>query len=183
MGVLTDFFAATPDELASLAIELGPLDGEPLQPAPQRGGFRGLFRRSPAPAPAEPAIEPAGPARTRLPTVASTGILNTQVGVLDQCITGTPFASLEGSGAIDTIARDNGPDGPWVFPLRRALRDGLADLSDGRIMTVAQAWGLDQEMDARGEDFRILEGLITELRELALTARGSNRDLYLWVSL
>jgi hypothetical protein len=143
-----------------------------------------VFRRSPAPAPAaDPAIEPAGPERTRLPTVASKGILNTQAGVLDQCITGTPYASLEASGAIDAIARDNGPDGPWVFPLRRALRDGLADLSDGRIMTVSQAWGLDPEMDARGEDFRILEGLISELRELARTARGSNRDLYLWVSL
>ena len=105
-----------------------------------------------------------------------------QVGALDRVITGTPYASLEASGAIDAIARENGPDGPWVFTLRRALRDGLADLSDGRIMTVAQAWGEDAGMAARGEDFRVLEGLVTDLCELARAARASGRDLYLWVS-
>jgi hypothetical protein len=152
VGVLTDFFAATRDELAALAIDSGPLprDGVPGQPS--------------------------------LQTVASTGVLTMQVGVLDQCVTGTPYASLEASGAIDAIARDGGPDGPWVFPVRRALRDGLADLSDGRIMTVAQRWGEDAGMATRGEDFRVLEGLITDLRELARAARRSGRDLYLWVS-
>jgi hypothetical protein len=152
VAVLTDFFAATGDELAALVVDRGPL--------PRDGA----------------------PAGTSLPTVARTGILSTQVGVLDGHITGTPYASLEASGAIDAIARDNGPNGPWVFPLRRALRDGLADLSDGRIMTIAQRWGEDAGMVARGEDFRILEGLVTDLRGLARAARTSGRDLYLWVS-
>lgn len=177
MGVLTDFFAATPDELASLAIEWGPMPPDP-EPPKARGGFLGFGRKQPV---EEAPLEPLGPT---LPAVRSTGILNTQLGTLDQFVTGTPYATLEASGTIDAIVRDNGDEGPWVFPLRRELRDGLAALVEPRLGEVARQWGQDQEIGATdAEEVAALRDLVGELTELARTAVATHRDLYLWASL
>ncbi len=178
MGVLTDFFAATPKELADLSIEWGPVPPEP-EPPKTKGGFFG-FGKKPAPVPDDP-LEPYGPT---LPAVQSKGILNTQLGMLDQFVTGTPYETLEETGAIDEIARDAGEDGPWVFPVRRELRDGLAALEPGRIPALARQWGEDEELAAtEPEEFEALEELVGELSDLARNASESGRDLYLWVSL
>ena len=176
MGVLTDFFAATPDELAAMAMEWGP-----VPPAPgavkARKGFFGFRSRQPSPAP----TEPPGPT---LEAVQSKGILNVQLGVLDELVTRTPYEVLESTGVIDAIARDNGEEGPWVFPVRRELRDALATLDDGLASDLARQWGSSEELDAtEPEDFEALEELIRDLAALARSAGSSERDLYLWTSL
>jgi hypothetical protein len=177
MGVLTDFFAADPDELAAMAIAWGPMPPPPQAPKP-KGGLFGFGRK---PVVQEAPLEPLGPT---LPAVQSKGILNTQVGTLDQFVTGTPYETLEQSGAIDAIARDNGEDGPWVFPLRRELRDALAALPESGVAEIARRWGEDEEMSATGpEEFAALRDLINELRGLAATAVATDRDLFLWASL
>lgn len=128
--------------------------------------------------------EPLAPLGPTLPAVQSKGILNTQLGMLDQFVTGTPHDELVEAGAIDAIARDNGEDGPWVFPVRTELRDGLAGLPERRIAEVARQWGEDEEIGATDEeDFVALEDLIGDLTELARTAVETQRDLYLWASL
>jgi hypothetical protein len=177
MGVLTDFFAANPDELAAMAIEWGPVP-PPAQPPKPKGGLFGFGRK---PVVQDVPLPPLGPT---LPAVQSKGILNTHLGVLDQFVTGTPYATLEASGVLDAIVRDNGRDGPWVFLVRRELRDALAGLAGGRIGEIAQQWGEDEEMGATGPDeFDALSELIQELASLAKTAVATDRDLYLWASL
>ena len=177
MGVLTDFFAATPQELADLAIEWGPVPPDP-EPPKATGGFLGFGKKQPV---QDGPLEPRGPT---LPAVQSKGILDTQVGTLDQFVTGTPYETLEASGAIGKIVRDAGEDGPWVFPIRTELRDGLANLDPTRIPAIARSWGEDEEIAAADEEeFEALEALIADLVDLARTARESGRDLYLWASL
>jgi hypothetical protein len=177
MGVLTDFFAATPDELAALAIEWGPMPPPP-EPPKAKGGFLGFGKKQPV---QDGPLEPLGPT---LPTVQSKGILNTQLGTLDQFVTGTSYEALEQSGAIDAVVRQDGDDGPWVFPVRRELRDALVDLSHARVPEVARQWGEDEEIGATaGEEFAALRDLISDLRDLAKTAVSTDRDLYLWASL
>lgn len=176
MSVLTDFFAATPDELAAMAIEWGP-----VPPAPHavkgRKGFFGIGSRQASPAP----TEPLGPI---LEAVQSKGILNVQVGVLDELVTGTPYEALESTGVIDAIARDNGEEGPWVFPLRRELRDALARIEDARAGELARQWGSGKELAAtEPEDFEALEELIRDLAALARSAGSTERDIYVWTSL
>ena len=177
MGVLTDFFAATPDELDAMAIEWGPMPPPP-EPPRAKGGFLGFGKK---PVVVDGPLEPLGPT---LPAVRSKGILNTQLGTLDQFVTGTPYEELEDMGAIDAIARDGGDDGPWVFPLRRELRDALASLPEGRVRDIAQQWGEDEEIGATdAEDFAALRDLVADLTGLARTAVETGRDLFLWASL
>ena len=177
MGVLTDFFAATPAELTSMSIEWGPVPPPP-QPPKAKGGFFGLGKKP------EPEPGPMAPLGPTLPAVQAKGILNTQLGMLDQFVTGTPYETLEQMGVLDTIARDNGENGPWVFPIRREVRDALASLDGSRIREVARQWGEDEEMSASSpEDFEAITALVGELKELASTATQAGRDLYLWASL
>jgi hypothetical protein len=177
MSVLTDFFAATPDELAALAIEWGPAPPPPQAQKP-KGGLFGFGKKQATP---DAPLEPLGPT---LPAVQATGILNTQLGALDQFVTGTPYETLEQDGVIDAIARDNGENGPWVFPVRSELRDALARLDDSRCSEIARRWGESEEIDATDpEDFAALEALLRGLTGLARSAIETNRDLYLWASL
>jgi hypothetical protein len=178
MGILTDFFAATPQELADLVIEWGPVPPEP-EPPKAKGGLFG-FGKKPAPVPDGP-LEPYGPT---LPAVQAKGILNTQLGMLDQFVTGTSYAHLVEMGAIDALVRDAGEQGPWVFPVRRELRDGLASLDAGRGRAIARQWGEDEELGATDpEEFAALETLVGDLSGLARSAVDTDRDLYLWASL
>src|SRR5512143_2182298 len=124
MSVLTDFFAATPEELDSMAIDWGPVPPPP-QPPKAKGGFLGFGKKQPV---QDGPLEPLGPT---LPAVQSKGILTTQLGTLDQFVTGTPYEELEQSGELHKIVRSSErKDGPCVFPLRRELRDGLANLPE-----------------------------------------------------
>src|SRR5207249_3704388 len=150
----------------------------PPPPPKAAGGFFGFGKKQPV---QDAPLEPLGPT---LPAVQSKGILNTQVGTLDQFVTGTPYETLEHAGAIVAIARDNGENGPWVFPLHRELRDALAALPDARIGEIARLWGEDEEIRATDADeFAALGELVRQLTGLARTAIQTNRDLYLWASL
>ena len=142
-----------------------------------RRGFFGFGSRQASPAP----TEPLGPT---LEAVQSKGILNVQLGVLDEIVTGTPYETLESTGVIDAIVRDNGEEGPWVSPIRRELRDALGTVDDARAGELAQQWGSSEELGAtEAEDFETLEELIRDLAALARSARSSERDLYVWTSL
>ncbi len=126
-------------------------------------------------------LDPYGPT---LPSIQVTGLLEIAAGMLDQYVTGTPYETIEEVGRIHHAVRDNGTDGPWVFPLRREFRDGLARLPPDRVAPVARQWGEDAEVHASGPDeFAALESFVRELIALAKTAETSDRDLYLWVSL
>jgi hypothetical protein len=178
VSVLTNFFAATPDELNAMSIEWGPVPPPPESVQPRRGFFGFGSRQA-----AERATpEPLGPT---LEAVESTGIVSTQLGVLDEVATGTPYETLEQTGAIEAIVRDNGKDGPWVQPLRRELRDALAKVDgDGQATDIARRWGADEELAATEPDeIEALEDLVRDLAVLARSAAGSGRDLYVWISL
>ena len=176
MSILSEFFAATASELEAMSLEWGPAPPPPQPPKASRGFF-GFGRKSAVP---EALAEPAGPT---LPSVAASGILEIHVGILDKVVTGTPYDVLE-QGGRPTMVRDNGEDGPWVFPIRRELRDGLSHLDDGTSTAVAQRWADDEDVHARDEvEKRAIQGLLDELRGLAATAVATNRDLFLWVSL
>jgi hypothetical protein len=105
------------------------------------------------------------------------------VGTLDEFLTGTPYEEVDAGGLNDPV-RDNGNDGPWVFRVRREMRDALAGLDDARRPEVVRRWAATEELHLSSQDeVEGLDGLVRELQALARTASDSQRDLYLWVSL
>ncbi len=177
MGLLSDFFAATPDELAAVSIEWGP-GGPPATPAPRpKRGFLGFGGKPASPAPVDAPL----PA-PRLPFVQSNGITSVELGTLDQLVTGTPVAELKAHGLHDVV-RSNDGQGPWVFRLRRELRDGLVGLTDPQRVDAAVRWANTEEMQLSRAHAETLDDLIGRLQALARDAAASDRDLYLWVSL
>jgi hypothetical protein len=178
MGLLSDFFAATPQELTDLDVQWGPMGAPPAPPSKAQGRFFGFGRKQPEPAPVE---EP----RVSLPTVQSKGLTGIEVGTLDEFLTGTPYEELDAGGLNDPVRENDARgEGPWVFRVRREMRDALVSLAAERKPEVVQQWAATEELQlSQRDDIEALSDLVSELQGLAKSAAASDRDLYLWVSL
>lgn len=178
MGLLSDFFAATPQELGDLDVRSGPMGAPPAPPPRAKRGLFGFGRKQVPPPPIE---QP----KVSLPTVQSKGLTGIEVGTLDELLTGTAYEVLDAGGLNDPVRmNDVGDEGPWVFRVRREMRDALANLAAERKTEVVQKWAATEELRlSRRDDIEALSGLVGALQELAKDAMASERDLYLWVSL
>jgi hypothetical protein len=185
MGLLTDYFAATPAELDGVSVEDGPFPAPPAPPAKAKGsgGLFGLFRSKPDPAPVVEA--PPVPEAPSLPAFASKGIDAPRIALLDSLLTGVRFAEEDWDGPATTPVRDNGDDGPWIFGLRSEFRDAIARIDDEVAADLAARWAADTDWmgETDPESVAALREFIGELRGLAKEAIESGRDLYVWVCL
>ncbi len=182
MGLLTNYFAATASELDGVSVEHGPFPPPPAPPAKPKGsgGLFGMFRSKPDPTPV--IEEPPVPEAQSLPAFASKGIDGPRIALLDTLLTGVPFRDDDWVGAAMPAVRYGGDDGPWIFALRPEFRDALVGL-DTAAPGLAARWAADTDWmgDTDPESVQALRDFIADLRELARTAAGSRRDLYLWV--
>ena len=178
MGLLSDFFAATPEELEALSIDWGPQPPPPQPPTAKGGGLFGFGRKREPEPPTD--LQPLGPT---LPTVSSKGFTGIELGTLEQILTGTPYDEIAEKGLLDT-PRFKGNDGPWVMAIRPELCRALLDLPAGRRADVAGAWAATDELRREGPGIEpYLVELLGDLQQLAATANETGRDLYLWISL
>lgn len=75
------------------------------------------------------------------------------------------------------------PDDPWVARLDDATRDGLADITDDQLPSLADEWGQIAEL-SYGADLPpdAMLPLLTDLVALARRAQAANEALYCWSS-
>jgi hypothetical protein len=185
MGLLTDYFAATASELEGVPVEDGPFLTPPPPPAKPKGsgGIFGLFRSNREPVPVVEA--PPTTETPTLPAFASKGIDAHRIALLDSLLTGIPFGEEDWNGPATTPIRRDSEDSRWIFALRPEFRDAIAVLDDNAASALAARWAADTDWmgDTDPESVQALREFIADLRELARTAAGSGRDLYLWVCL
>jgi hypothetical protein len=178
VGLLSDFFAATPDELQALSLDWGP-QPPPPQPPKSKGSRLFGFGRKREPDPPAP-MEPVGPT---LPTVSSKGFTGIELGTLEQILTGTSYEQIADQGLLDT-PRFKGKDGPWVMRVRPELARAIVALPPSGRAAVARQWAETDELKRGGSEIEpYLVDLLGELHSLATTATSTGRDLYLWMSL
>lgn len=143
MGILTDFFIASPAELASRNLQLLPHQENGLQ------------------------------------TVEAKNIDPTALALWEEVLTGIRPPELDYQTSLAGIF-NGGPDGAWVGIVRNELVAAIASASDDQLMDVAVAWAREERME--DEEVEIAQ-LFKELRALAIEARASRRQMYLWTSL
>lgn len=76
---------------------------------------------------------------------------------------------------------DVGDDGPWIFPVPDRMTEALAALTTERETDIATRWAATDELSSFGPEVA-RDGLALMI-DLARTAVGSERHLYLWGSL
>jgi hypothetical protein len=106
MGLLTDYFAATPEQAAAVDIQTGPTgpaDESARQDRPSVDGSTRAPRR----------VEDVLAVKGFEPTVT--------MATLEGILTGAEFMEIIESDAEPIIA-DGGPDGPWLVMVRAQLR-------------------------------------------------------------
>jgi hypothetical protein len=186
MGILTDYFAATPSELEALDVLRGPVRAARVAGSPQRvpatrPGFIGRIRgEKPKPARVEmPAVE----VESDLDVVSSKGIdPEVSMATLEEILTGVDALEIIREGGVDRVATGaNETAGPWVFGLRPKVLEALSNLQSDELSGVAARWAATDEL--AGSDPDVLAGLLADLQGLLTRAARTGRGVYCWVSL
>lgn len=164
MGLLTDYFAATPDQAAAVDIRTGPT--KPAEESARQD---------------IPSVD--GTVRTpqRIEDVlAVTGVEPTvTMATLEAILTGADDMDIiEGGG--EPIA-DGGPEGPWLVALRPQLQVALLATPPGGWQAVAERWVATEELV--GTPASAAVSFLEELAVLARRASDGDQRLYCWVSL
>lgn len=102
----------------------------------------------------------------------------------------SPSVDLVEQRPVWPVPGPNGPgpdydplaSGPMVLELGAGTRDALADLTDVRLPAVAVEWAQAEEFELAGSAASDLRPLVTELRQLARTAKACEELLYCWVA-
>jgi hypothetical protein len=165
MGLLTDYFAATPEQAAAVDIQTGPTgpaDESARQDRPSVDGSTRAPRR----------VEDVLAVKGFEPTVT--------MATLEGILTGAEFMEIIESDAEPVIA-DGGPDGPWLVMIRAQLQAALVSTPPGGWRAVAERWAATEKMV--GTPASVAVAFLEELAGLARRASDRDQRLYCWMSL
>lgn len=164
MGLLTDYFAATPEQAAAVDIRTGPTG--PADESARQDAFSvdGTTRTPPR-------IED---------VLAVTGVEPTvTMATLEAILTGAEDMDII-EGDVESIA-NGGPEGPWLVALRPQLQAALLLTPPGGWQAVAERWVATEELV--GTPASAAVSFLEELAALARRASDRGQRLYCWVSL
>jgi hypothetical protein len=162
MGLLTYYFAATPQRAAAIDIRTGPAEPASPQDTPSAGG----------------STEASDPIEDVL---AVSGVEpNVTMAMLEAILTGADGMEIIDQGSAEPVA-DGGPDGPWLVALRSQLREELLTAPPGGWHAVAERWAATDELAGMPVDVAV--SFLEKLAVLARRASENNQRLYCWVSL
>lgn len=169
MGLLTDYFAATPEQAAAVDIRTGPTGTGPTGPADESA------RQD------TPWVDGTTRAPQRIEDVlAVTGVEPTvTMATLEAVLTGAEVMDII-EGGVEPIA-DGGPEGPWLVALRPQLQVALVSTPPGGWQAVAERWVATDELV--GTPASAAVSFLEELAALARRASDRDQRLYCWVSL
>jgi hypothetical protein len=165
MGLLTDYFAATPEQAAAVDIQTGPTgptDGSARQDRPSVDGSTTAPRR----------VQDVLAVKGFEPTVT--------MATLEGILTGAEVMEIIESDAEPLIA-DDGPEGPWLVTLRPQLQAALVSTPPGGWRAVAERWVATEELV--GTPASVAVSFLEELAALARRASDRDQQLYCWMSL
>ncbi len=171
VGLLTDYFAATPSELEDLNLAVGPAGG----PVPAPAAKRRLVGRGHNPQPPKSKIARSFDAiqmRGLEPTVT--------MATLEELLTRSDSTQIIDTTDLTPVVEADSEHGPWVFRLRPQLQAALAE-HDGPLDDLAERWARTEELQgARHEE---LGSFLADLVALARRAQARGAGLFCWVSL
>lgn len=167
MGLITTYFVAPDDAAAASTINRasGPAD----LPQGARVGTRTWWRKK----------SPAASTSLGYAWRDGAGVEPVvQMATLESDLTGRDV--MEIIDATNVLAHVDGGQ-RLVVALRGELVDALTELPQGAERDVAQRWAHTEEFWGAGDTVALAE-LISDLRELATSARASQAGLYCWLS-
>lgn len=172
MAVLFDYFAASSDAEAALAVHRPGGPGQPAESAPAKR--KGIFSR-------RHRVDDHGHQPT-FQTVADTGIDPVvKGGTLEELLTGRPYAAIaqDARSGHALAVRHDGER--LVLTLTDGLVDALAKATPERLGALAVPWSGTEEFMGAGDPEQ-LASLLLDLSALARDARARGGSVYCWVS-
>jgi hypothetical protein len=162
LGLLTDYFTATPERVAAIDIRTGPTGPANLQETPS------VERAAEASKPIEDVLAVSG---------VEPGVT---MATLEAILTGADSMEIIDQGSTEPIA-DGGPDGPWLVALRPPLQEELLTVPPDGWNAVAERWAATAELSDMPADMAV--SFLEKLAALARRASELGQRLYCWVSL
>jgi hypothetical protein len=116
-----------------------------------------------------------------LPHAQFKGVDPVKLGTLQAILCGgEPLVGTEDRPAL--LANPKDAD-EWLLRLTDALVHGLAGLTKPQLKAAAKRWSETEELQADGWSARDAASVIEPLSELAKTATGEKKSMYVWVRL
>lgn len=108
--------------------------------------------------------------------IQASGLTNLEIELIEEAITGTPWAATEG----DVITQDeDDPEAPFVVPFPDGVTDALLELPSSELVAAAGRWAGFEEL--RDAELATLASLLDDLVQLTATGASTGKKPYLWV--
>lgn len=116
----------------------------------------------------------------KLPGLSDVGVDLVMLCTLEEILTGQDWESIFDIHYINPL-KDDGPEGPWVYPISETLTAALSVLDTDKIMHAAGKWAETDEWtvhENNGVD--AIAEVLTQLVKLAKQAAAEHKHLFLW---
>ncbi len=187
MGILSDFIAATPDEIAAafptwLTVADAPIARETKNP------FTGETQTVTEWVPAVPASSEIDDASTlgnyrHLPHADFKGITHIELAELANAINGADVDAMVDLLSKPELLDPRGSNETGLHRFPESFADSLAAITENDIVAISDRWASSEEMTYHQASANDCAAVLRELVRLAKIADASNAHLYLWWSL
>lgn len=113
------------------------------------------------------------------------GLVDSEVDLLMLCNLESILTGQEWESIFDTVyvnpAREQGPDGPWIYQVSGCLLQALVNLTADELIDCANKWSETDEWTLRDDmsPEKIAE-VLSQLVTLAERALSNGKTLYIW---
>ncbi len=118
----------------------------------------------------------------RLHGISDAGVDLVMLCTLEEILTGLNWEAIFDRHYVNPL-KDEGPEGPWVYGISKALQEALKDVSSERIAGYAAQWADTDDWTVRDCELQNVVDILSRLIVLARKATDEGKRMFLWTAL
>lgn len=118
----------------------------------------------------------------KLHGIEDAGVDLVMLCTLEEILTGLDWEAIFDRHYVNPL-KDDGPEGPWVYGVSKALQEALRDIQQDKLARYAERWADTDDWMVRECDVNSVEEILNRLVLLAKKASEEGKRMFLWTAL